>query len=267
MASTAFLEPYIDTSSPVHRLDARVKVVVALLAIVAINLTPARGWSALAGYGLLVAMVLAMARVRAGAALRRSLVAIPFALMAAASLPFVGEGTAVARFHLLGWQVSITDVGLWRFGAVLARSWLSLLTAAVLTLTTRFPDILRALRSLGVPAVLAAVLSLMYRYLFVLVEEAHRLVRARDARSACDEGSRGGRSVMWRARVTGSMIGTLFLRTYERSERIYQAMLARGYDGQVRTLHTARLTGAQVAAGGAMAAALGGILALAHWGW
>jgi cobalt/nickel transport system permease protein len=76
----------------------------------------------------------------------------------------------------------------------------------------------------------------MYRYMFVLVDEGQRLMRAREARSADLAGQRSGGSLLWRARVTGDMIGTLFLRTYERSERIYQAMLARGYTGEFRAL-------------------------------
>jgi cobalt/nickel transport system permease protein len=76
-----------------------------------------------------------------------------------------------------------------------------------------------------------ATISFMYRYLFVLVDEAMRLQTAREARSVGT-----GRNVVWRARVLGGMIGSLFIRSYERSERIYAAMLARGFAGEVRTL-------------------------------
>jgi cobalt/nickel transport system permease protein len=78
----------------------------------------------------------------------------------------------------------------------------------------------------------------MWRYLFVLVDEALRLLRARAARSGHSEGGIGrfGGSLLWRARVTGGMAGNLLLRGYERSERIYVAMLSRGYDGEVRLL-------------------------------
>ena len=265
--STAFLEPYIDVSSPVHRLDARVKVVVVLTAIGAINLTPQGAWPALAAYAVLAAAVLLLARINARVALKRSLVALPFALMAAASVPFVREGRVLADVPLLGWRLAITDVGLERLAAILARSWLSLLAAATLTVTTPFPELVRALRGLGVPLVLAAVLSLMYRYLFVLVDEAQRLARARDARSGSSAEGHAGGTLRWRARVTGSMLGTLFLRTYERSERIYQAMLARGYDGQVRVLDAPRLTAPQAAAGAAVAAAFGLVLVWAHILW
>jgi cobalt/nickel transport system permease protein len=148
--------------------------------------------------------------------------------------------------------VQLTDVGLWRLAAVLARSWLSLLAAATLILTTPFTALLKAMRGLGVPLILTAIIALMYRYLYVLVEEASRMMRARDARSGDDGGGHSGGSLRWRARVAGHMIGTLFLRTYERSERIYQAMLARGYTGEIRVLAESRLSRAQLAVGAAL---------------
>jgi cobalt/nickel transport system permease protein len=77
----------------------------------------------------------------------------------------------------------------------------------------------------------------MYRYLFVLIDEAARLLRAREARSARLAPGSGGGSLAWRARIAGHMAGQLFLRSYERSDRVYSAMLARGYAGQFLTLN------------------------------
>ena len=109
--------------------------------------------------------------------------------------------------------------------------------AILLTATTQFPDLMHALRHLRVPHVLVAVISFTYRYLFVLTDEAVRLMRARQARSAKPIKGKGGGSIVWRARVTGYMVGQLFLRSYERSERIYNAMVARGYQGHYLTLN------------------------------
>ena len=93
--------------------------------------------------------------------------------------------------------------------------------------------LLEALRALRVPAILVAIVMLMYRYLFVLVDEAQSLMRARTARSAAI-GPKSGGSLVWRAKSAGGMAGSLFIRTLDRSERIYMAMLARGYDGTLR---------------------------------
>jgi cobalt/nickel transport system permease protein len=109
--------------------------------------------------------------------------------------------------------------------------------AILLVAATQFPDLMHALRHLRVPPLITAVVSFTYRYLFVLVDEVMRLLRARESRSARLPGYRSGGSIPWRARVAGNMAGQLFIRSYERSDRVYSAMLARGYDGQFLTLN------------------------------
>lgn len=74
-------------------------------------------------------------------------------------------------------------------------------------------------------------LSFMYRYLFVVIDEVTSMKQARDSRNF------GGGKKLWQIRTVGNMIGTLFLRSYERGERTYSAMVARGFDGQIRTLN------------------------------
>ncbi|MEZ4622523.1 MAG: CbiQ family ECF transporter T component [Caldilineaceae bacterium] len=98
--------------------------------------------------------------------------------------------------------------------------------AILLVTVTPFPAILWALRALHLPNPLVSIVSLMYRYLFVLYDEATRLLRARAARSATADGVRGGGSLLWRGQFAGRMAGSLMLRSFERSERIYNAMLS-----------------------------------------
>jgi cobalt/nickel transport system permease protein len=110
--------------------------------------------------------------------------------------------------------------------------------AVVLAASTPFPDLLIAMRAIRLPRLLVALFGLMWRYLFVFADEVIRLSRARAARSGQSDipNRKTGGSLTWRARVTGGMAGNLFLRAFERSDRIYMAMLARGYDGEVRAL-------------------------------
>jgi cobalt/nickel transport system permease protein len=164
-------------------------------------------------------------------ALRRSWVVLPFAGMAAISLLFTQAGRVLWTWHPFGWRIAITDEGVLLYTSIVVRSWLSVLVSGLLVATTPFPNLLIALRALGIPVVLTAIVSYTYRYLFVLVDEAARLQTARKARSAGTGGT-----LRWRVRVLGGMIGSLFVRSYERSERIYAAMLSRGFAGQVRTL-------------------------------
>jgi hypothetical protein len=94
--------------------------------------------------------------------------------------------------------------------SILARSWLSVQAAILLTATTSFPDLAYGLRHLYIPEILVSTISFMVRYLHVLSAEASRLMKARAARSARLPGRKGG-GLLWRARVTGNMIGQLFV--------------------------------------------------------
>jgi cobalt/nickel transport system permease protein len=139
--------------------------------------------------------------------------------------------------------------GLERFISVALKSWLSVQAAIVMAASTPFPELLQAMRAVGIPRLLVSMFGMMWRYIFVLVDEALRLMRARAARSgqSTESVSRlapggSGKNVLWRARVTGGMAGNLFLRAFERSDRIYVAMLSRGYDGEIRLLPLAPMT-------------------------
>jgi cobalt/nickel transport system permease protein len=228
------LDSYRSQTSLVHQLDARVKLVAVLLFILATALTPDGAWLAYTLLAALVLGVIALSRLGLGFVQWRAAVALPFAL-AAVTVAFSTPGRSMLAMQVLRWDIAITDAGLVRFVSILAKSWLSVQMAVVLTASTRFPALLQAMRSLRLPRVLVGIIGFTYRYIFVIGDEALRLMRARAARSGALDG-RGGGSVFWRARVTGGMAGSLFLRSIERSERIYDAMLARGYDGEVRSL-------------------------------
>ena len=162
----------------------------------------------------------------------RTLVAAPFMFIA---LPTVFTRPGDTLFELTPPLITLTatDAGLTFFATVILKSWLSVTAAVLLTSTTPAYNLLASLRWLRLPAILVSIVMLMYRYLFVLVDEVQRLMRARTARSAAIDSNSGG-SLMWRAKGTGGMAGSLFIRTLDRSDRIYLAMLARGYDGNIR---------------------------------
>jgi cobalt/nickel transport system permease protein len=225
------LERYLRGTSLIHRLDPRLKVLAVLAYVLVTTSTPVRAWPAFLWLAALAGGAILLSRIPLVEALRRSAIALPFAGMAAISLPFTRAGQVLWAWHPFGWHIAITDQGVLSFATLIVKSWLSVLVSGLLVATTPFPDLLVALRALGAPTLLAAILSFTVRYLFVLVDEAMRMQRARQARSAGPGGT-----LLWRVRVLGGMIGSLFIRSYERSERIYAAMLSRGFDGQVRTL-------------------------------
>jgi cobalt/nickel transport system permease protein len=217
--------------SHLHRLDPRVKVVAVLWIIISIVLTPERAWLTYLGLWLVVAGLASLAHVGIVRLAQRGGLALPFTL-AASTLLFTLPGQPLMSF--LG--LTVTDSGLMRFLSIILKSWLALQTAQLLTLTTPFTDLLWAFRSLRVPVMLVEIISFMYRYLFTLQDEAACLLRARAARSGIRSGQKSGGSLVWRAQVAGGMVGNLFLRSYERSERVYAAMLARGYNGKISAI-------------------------------
>jgi len=227
---------YHDTNSFIHRLDPRVKVIVTVAFILSNALLPDGAWMAFGLSWLFLLFANVFSELGGLFTFKRSLIALPFALVAVTVL-FSIPGNPLTAFHFIFWDLTITDAGLLRFVSILIRSWLSVQMAILLVGTTRFPDIVHALEHLRVPSILTTIIAFLYRYLFVLVDEVFRLLRAREARSAAVTGVRSGGSVAWRAGIAGNMAGQLFLRSYERSDRVYNAMLARGYTGQLQTIN------------------------------
>jgi cobalt/nickel transport system permease protein len=260
-----FLDPYRPGGSLLHALDSRVKFILTVAFILAVALTPVGAWPV---YVLLLALAVAVAvasELGTTYALKRALIALPFAMAALPSL-FTLPGVPLFSLHIGPWLLTATEPGLERLLSIMLKSWISMQAAVLLTATTQFPDLLVAMRAVRVPRLLVAIFGLMWRYLFVLVDEAIRLVRARDARSGSLTG-RGGGTVWWRARVTGGMAGNLFLRGYERGERIYAAMAARGYDGEVRSFPLLPLAAGQIALliGGLVSLAVLALLGIWLW--
>jgi cobalt/nickel transport system permease protein len=245
MHSNAF-DRFHEAESRLHRLDPRVKVAATTLFILSNALLPDGAWTAFGLAWLFLLWINQLSNLGVDFSFRRSFLALPFAL-AALSAIFSPIGNPLAEWHLGSLALIPTDYGLIKFASILVRSWLSVQAAILLVAVTRFPDMIHAFEHLRVPKILTTIISFLYRYLFVLTDEVMRLLRAREARSATLPPSvsphflrkwgESKRGVMWRARIAGNMAGQLFLRSYERSDRIYNAMLSRGYTGQLRTLN------------------------------
>jgi cobalt/nickel transport system permease protein len=240
MVAHAF-DQYQSQNSRIHRLDPRIKVVVTVAYILSNALLPDGSWAAFALAWLVLLIANDLSQLGLGFTARRSVVALPFALVAVSAI-FSPQGEPLAEWHLGFITLIPTDLGLIRFFSILVRSWLSVQMAILLVATTEFPDLIHAFEHLRAPKSLTTIIAFLYRYLFVLMDEVFRLLRARDARSAGLTGQKHGGKLLWRARVAGSMAGQLFLRSYERSERIYNAMVSRGYTGHIRTLNPHHLT-------------------------
>ncbi|MDD5038561.1 MAG: cobalt ECF transporter T component CbiQ [Dehalococcoidales bacterium] len=230
MVNHNLIDQYSERDSFTHRLDPRTKFIITLLFISLVVLTPPDTWLAFSSYFVFSAILLLFSRVPIGYVFKRSLAIMPFVLMIAIFIPFFKEGEIAGSYNIGLWRLTVTYSGLQILTNIAIKAWLSILSLIWLTSTTRLPQLLHALRQLHFPQIVVMILSFMYRYLFILIDELARMNRARDSRNF-------GGKWLWQIRTIGNMIGTLFIRSYEMGERAYMAMAARGFDGQIRTLN------------------------------
>jgi cobalt/nickel transport system permease protein len=207
-------------ATPWHQLTPHTRLLCALLIVFAIVLTPNGHWWTWAIYGLALLGLVLLSRVTLPVLLKRVAVESVFIFVVVLGTLFRAGGRVIWAWGPL----QITTVGLTILGSVILKALLSLLILNVLTLTTSVPALLNALVVLRTPPLLVAILASMYRYLNVLIGEFNAMRRAAVCRNLMG-------SNRWQRLVFGNMMGSLFIRTYERGERVYQAMLARGYQG------------------------------------
>ena len=204
---------------PLTRLDASVKLVCLVGFLAAVVATPAEAVWAFAAYAALVAGVVVGARLPARTLVRRLAIELPFVAFAVA-LPFVGSGP---HREVLGLELSVP--GLWGAWAILAKATIGVAATVVLAWTTPIAEILTGLERLHLPRALVAIAGFMVRYLGVVAGELHRLQVARVSRADDPRW-------LWQGRAVAATAGTVFVRSFERGERVHQAMLARGFTGR-----------------------------------
>lgn len=226
----SFVDEYSGLDSFVHRLDPRTKLLGSLALVLAVVLTSPGNWKLFAVYLCVITGLLLLSRLPLGYVLKRSLVVFPFVIMIAVFIPFFKHGQVAASYDIGAWHIAVTYDGLAVLVNTAVKSWLCMLCLIVLSSSTKFEKLLEGMYWLKVPHVLVQVISFMYRYMFVIADQAMRMQMGRDSRNF-------GSNRMNILRTMGSMVGTLFIRSYERAERIYAAMLSRGYTGEIPALN------------------------------
>ncbi|MEW5772291.1 MAG: cobalt ECF transporter T component CbiQ [Thermodesulfobacteriota bacterium] len=206
-----------------HRLDPRAKLAATLGFIVAVVSYGRYEISGLLPLALYPAVLAGMGDIPVRWLLRKLAIASPFALMVGLFNPLLD--TAPLLHFDMGGGLEVSG-GWVSFASILLRFALTVSAALALVAGTGFNTVCMALGRLGAPRVFVVQLLFLYRYLFVLAEEGLRMVRARNLRSFSGRGQG--------LKVYGSMLGQLLLRTMDRAQRIHQAMLCRGFDGQIR---------------------------------
>jgi cobalt/nickel transport system permease protein len=198
-----FIDRYSRLKSPIHDLPSELKLFSTMIIIIATVVVPGNYYFYFLSVTLFLSIIILISTISIGFIFKRLILMEPF-VIGIAILSIFQDG---------GWFV---------FVKILLKSTVCLLSIIVFSNTTTFNNLVRLLRKLRVPKVLVDVIALMYRYIFVLIDEAEKMQRARASRTFINQ-----KKLSWK--LQGSIIGQLFVRSYERGERIYRAMRARGF--------------------------------------
>ena len=227
---------YLDTLSnletPVHRLDPRAKLLTTFIFVLTVVSFDKYEISALAPFFLFPVVLITMGKLPLGFLLKKILLVSPFAF-------FMGIFNPLLDQKILMVIGSMAISGGWvSFISIMLRFVLTVSAALILVASTGFNSVCMALEKMGTPRIFAVQLLFLYRYLFVLVDEALRMGRARSLRSW------GGKGMGFR--VFASLVGHLLLRTIGRAQRIHMAMLSRGFDGTFKRTIPLRIRGPEI---------------------
>ena len=213
--------------SPVHRAPAHLKLVALVVFMLVVVATPRQWPLVFLGYLAVVLTVIGLSRVPVAYIAKRMVVETPFVVFALL-VPVISEGP---RTEVLG--LSLSEPGLWAAFGLLVKGTLGVMASLTLAATTDPQDVLAGLRRLRMPDLIVQIMGFMLRYLDVVSGEMGRMHTAMRSRG-CDPRSPRHWPVLARS------LGALFIRSYERGERVHLAMLARGYDGTLPDLERAR---------------------------
>ncbi|MFF4604510.1 cobalt ECF transporter T component CbiQ [Streptomyces sp. NPDC001339] len=220
---------YRHAQSPVHALPAHCKIAAVFCFVLIVVATPRAAVWAFGLYALLIAATAAAARVPAGFLLTRLLIEVPFVAFAVL-MPFVAEGPQV---DVMG--IGLSQSGLWGAWNILAKGTLGVAASVLLAATTELRELLLGLQRLRMPPLLVQIASFMIRYGDVITDEMRRMRIARLSRGFEARGVRH-----WG--VLAKSAGALFIRSYERGERVHLAMVSRGYTGTMPVTDAATAT-------------------------
>ncbi|TAN42837.1 MAG: cobalt ECF transporter T component CbiQ [Nitrospirae bacterium] len=212
----------------IHRIDPRIKLISSLMFIVAVVSFPKYAVTGLLPFFIFPVLFLTLGDIPFRFILKKILFVSPFAVFIGIFNPLLDSQPAL---NFLGFTVSR---GWMSFVSIMLKFSLTISAALLLIATTSFPGICFAMQKLRIPKAFVAQLLFLYRYLFVLMEEAMKIVRARDMRSFNKRG-KGIKHFV-------PLIGVLFIRTVDRAERVYNAMLARGFNGKIYSTKAYALT-------------------------
>ena len=211
---------FIHGHGTLHRLSPQCKIVGAFLFILIAVMTPADAYWAFGIYGVVILVLARVGGVPFGTLLKRLAIELPF-IAFALFLPFIASGDKV---DVLG--LSLSEAGLLAAWNIVAKATIGVAVSVILASTTQMADLLRGLDRLHVPRIITGIAGFMVRYSDVITGEMRRMKVARESRGYDPRW-------LWQVRALASSAGTLFIRSFERGERVHLAMVSRGYNGSL----------------------------------
>lgn len=218
-----FFDSHCHHESVLGILDPRIKLIATLAFVVAITIIPPNAYLAYLAFFIAALIMIITSRISSNHYLQSLLIIAPLIATLALAVPFMnprpGDGLT------LGNDLSINSYKLIMLFSLVSKTVLSYLFSLVMLFSTSFVSLMEAFEKLGVPKLFVMIANFAYRYQFIIVDETERLARSRNSR-------------LWQprfitqAKTIGYMVGTLFLRSYERSERVFMAMSSRGFTGK-----------------------------------
>jgi len=227
----SFIDEHSHIDGVLQHLDPRIKIVCFVALLFCIIFSRPDSLLGFGLYGSLILLLIGISKIPVYYILKRCLLVVPFILMTSVFLLFGNQGVSITLFHIGNLPINVSIVGLAMFQGVMIKCILSVLCLTLLTASTPFPQLLAALENMKFPKLITMILSFMYRYIFLIEDEAMKMWRAMKSRST-------GGSRLLRLKAIANMVGILFIKSFERGEMVYLAMCSRGFDGTLkRTYH------------------------------
>ncbi|NHZ84804.1 MAG: cobalt ECF transporter T component CbiQ [Planctomycetia bacterium] len=219
-------------NSWIHRIDARIKLLVTVVFVLSVMSMNRYDIIALFPFFIYVVAIIAIGRLPVLSLIKKALIMSPFAIMIGVFNPFFDK---VPHLNIYGLNIT----GGWiSFISIILRFFLTVEAGLILVSVTGMYRICNALRQLGLPEVFVTQILFLYRYLFVLIEEGTGMIRAKELRVF--------KKSQNNLKLFGRIAGSLLLRTFNRAQRIYQAMVARGYKGKINMIENSKINSVDV---------------------
>jgi len=226
---------FVHGDSLIHRLRPECKLLAQILFVFAVVATPREAFWAFGVYVVMLVVLTQLADLTVAFVAKRLVIEVPFVLFAV-FLPLIGQGQ---RIEVLGLSLSVE--GMWAMWNILIKGTIGVAASVILAATTPVPDFLLGLERLHLPSVFTSITGFMIRYSEVISQEARRMKVARESRGY-------DARWLWQAKGFAASAGALFIRSYERGERVHLAMISRGFDGRLPEVDDGRAGTAQWAA-------------------